>query len=147
MSKEKKFSFAGMRRKMTSKQRAELKAQAMGMDSIFQIGKSSLTPQATEAIKAALKARELIKVNVLKNCDDDANELAKLLAERTGAEVVQVIGKKIILYKKNMQKEEKRRLLEKRKANKKKTSKERATSAKINGKTDAMRKKKRAKRA
>ena len=83
---------------MTSKQRTELKSQAMKLDSIFQIGKSSLTPQSIEAIRAALKARELIKINVLKNCDDDTNELAKLIAERTGAEVVQVIGKKIILY-------------------------------------------------
>ena len=128
---------------MTSKQRAELKAQAMGMDSIFQIGKSSLTPQAAEAIKAALKARELIKVNVLKNCGDDPAELAGILAERTGAEVVQVIGKKIILYKKNMQKEEKRRILEKRKAAKKKTSKEKRVSGKTNRKTDVMRDKKR----
>lgn len=79
---------------MTSKQRTELKSQAMKLDSIFQIGKSSLTPQSIEAIRAALKARELIKINVLKNCDDDTNELAKLIAERTGAEVVQVIGKK-----------------------------------------------------
>ena len=99
---------------MTSKQRTELKSQAMKLDSIFQIGKSSLTPQSIEAIRAALKARELIKINVLKNCDDDTNELAKLIAERTGAEVVQVIGKKIILYKQNMQKLEKRRLAEKR---------------------------------
>ena len=75
---------------MTSKQRTELKAQAMKLDSIFQIGKSSLTPQSIEAIRAALKARELIKINVLKNCDDDTNELANLIAERTGAEVVQV---------------------------------------------------------
>lgn len=51
---------------MTSKQRTELKAQAMKLDSIFQIGKSSLTPQSIEAIRAALKARELIKINVLK---------------------------------------------------------------------------------
>ena len=79
---------------MTSKQRTELKSQAMKLDSIFQIGKSSLTPQSIDAIRAALKARELIKINVLKNCDDDTNELAKIIAERTGAEVVQVIGKK-----------------------------------------------------
>ena len=104
---------------MTSKQRTELKSQAMKLDSIFQIGKSSLTPQSIEAIRAALKARELIKINVLKNCDDDTNELAKLIAERTGAEVVQVIGKKIILYKQNMQKLEKRRLAEKRGSKKK----------------------------
>ena len=82
---------------MTSKQRTELKSQAMKLDSIFQIGKSSLTPQSIEAIRAALKARELIKINVLKNCDDDTNALAKLIAERTGAEVVQVIGNGLLV--------------------------------------------------
>jgi Predicted RNA-binding protein containing KH domain, possibly ribosomal protein len=95
--------------RMTSKERAELKAQAMKLDSIFQIGKASLTPQLVEAVKDALAARELIKVSVLKNCADDPRELAEIVSERTGSQVVQVIGKKIVLYKKNMEKEEKRR--------------------------------------
>ena len=93
---------------MTSKERAELKSQAMKLDSIFQIGKSSLTPQFTQAIKDALAARELIKISVLKNCADDPKELAEIIAERTGAQVVQVIGKKIVLYKINPEKEKKR---------------------------------------
>ena len=69
------------------------------MDSIFQIGKASLTPQMTQAIRDALHARELIKISVLKNCIDDPREIAEVLAERTRSEVVQVIGKKIVLYK------------------------------------------------
>ena len=81
---------------MTSKERAELRTRAMKMESILQVGKSSLTPQLVDAIRAALKARELIKVNVLKNCNDDTASLANLLSERTGAEGVQVIGKKIV---------------------------------------------------
>ncbi len=84
---------------MTSKQRAYLKGLAMTMDPIFQIGKSSLTPELTAAVAEALEARELIKLNILKNCVDDGNELAVVLAERTHAQVVQVIGKKIVLYK------------------------------------------------
>lgn len=84
---------------MTSKQRAYLKGLAMTMDPIFQIGKSSMTPELTNAIKEALDARELIKVSVLKNCFDDPKELAQALAERTRSQVVQVIGKKIVLYK------------------------------------------------
>ena len=84
---------------MTSKQRAYLKSLAMTMDHIFQIGKSSLTPENTAAIQEALDARELIKVSVLQNCLDDPNELAQTVAERTHAQVVQVIGKKIVLYK------------------------------------------------
>ena len=69
------------------------------MDPIFQIGKSSLTPENTQAICEALDARELIKVSVLQNCMDDPRELASMLAERTRSQVVQVIGKKIVLYK------------------------------------------------
>ena len=71
----------------------------MVMDPIFQIGKSSITPELTAAIGEALEARELIKIKVLQNCLDDPKELAQLLAERTHAQVVQVIGKKIVLYK------------------------------------------------
>ena len=84
---------------MTSKQRSYLKGLAMEMDSIFQIGKSSLTPEVTEAVNEALEARELIKITVLKNCLDDGRSIAEVLAERTRSEVVQVIGRKIILYR------------------------------------------------
>ena len=84
---------------MTSKQRSYLKGLAMTMDPIFQIGKSSVTPELTAAIAEALEARELIKIAVLKNCLDDGRSIAEVLAERTRSEVVQVIGKKIVLYK------------------------------------------------
>ena len=84
---------------MTSKQRAYLKSLAMVIDPIMQIGKSSMTPEVTSAISEALEARELIKINVLQNCMDDPKEIAAMLAERTRSQVVQVIGKKIVLYK------------------------------------------------
>ena len=84
---------------MTSKQRAYLKGLAMNLDPVFHIGKASLTPEITEAVREALDARELIKVAVLKNCSDDPKEIADMLAERTGSQAVQVIGKKIVLYK------------------------------------------------
>lgn len=71
----------------------------MTMDPIFQIGKSSMTPGLTKAIAEALDARELIKISVLQNCGDDPRELAEMVAERTRSQVVQVIGKKIVLYK------------------------------------------------
>lgn len=92
---------------MTSKQRAHLKGLAMSLDPIFQIGKSSLTPEITTAIIEALEARELIKITVLKNCMDDGRSIAEVLAERSHSEVVQVIGKKIVLYK--QAKDEKKR--------------------------------------
>lgn len=84
---------------MTSKQRAYLKGLAMNIDPVFQIGKSSLTPENTAAIAEALEARELIKISVLQNCMDDPHEIASIVAERTHSQVVQVIGKKIVLYK------------------------------------------------
>lgn len=71
----------------------------MTMDPIFQIGKSSMTPELTKALNEALDARELIKVNVLQNCADDPKEIAQVVSERTRSQVVQVIGKKIVLYK------------------------------------------------
>ena len=92
---------------MTSKQRAYLKGLAMTIDPIFQIGKASVTPELTTAVEEALEARELIKLSILKNCMDDGNEIASVLAERTQSQVVQVIGKKIVLYK--QAKDEKKR--------------------------------------
>lgn len=84
---------------MTSKQRAYLKSLAMTMDPILQLDKSSLTPEFTASAAEALAARELIKISVLQNCADDPRTLAEILAERTHSEIVQVIGKKIVLYK------------------------------------------------
>lgn len=94
---------------MTSKQRAYLKSLAMNLDPIFQIGKNSLTPELTAAIQEALDARELIKISVLQNCLDDPRELAELLSERTRSQIVQVIGKKIVLYKEG--KDEKKKII------------------------------------
>lgn len=84
---------------MTSKQRAYLKSLAMKIIPILQIGKSSVTPELISAVDEALEARELIKMHILKNCFDDPKEIAQVIAERTRSEVVQVIGKKVVLYR------------------------------------------------
>lgn len=84
---------------MTSKQRAYLKSLASSLNPVFQVGKSSLTPEFTQAVEEAFNTRELLKISVLKNCADDPNEIAAMIAERTHSQVVQVIGKKMILYK------------------------------------------------
>ena len=84
---------------MTSKQRAYLKSLASTMEPIYRVGKSSLTPEITKGIDDALEARELIKITVLKNCFDDTKEIAEIISERTRSQIVQVIGKKIILYR------------------------------------------------
>ena len=95
---------------MTSKQRAYLKGLAMNMSPVFQIGKSSVTPELVQALDDVLEARELIKVTVLNNCMDDPRELAETVAGRTRSEVVQVIGNKIVLYR-PAKNEEKRKIL------------------------------------
>ena len=84
---------------MTSKQRAYLKGLAMNIDPVFQIGKASVTPENIDAIAEVFNTRELVKIAVLKNCLDDPKEIANVVAERTRSQVVQVIGKKFVLYK------------------------------------------------
>ena len=95
---------------MTTKQRAYLMGSINKNTYIWLIGKSSVTPELTAAVAEALEARELIKLSILKNCLDDGREIAAILAERTHSEVVQVIGKKIVLYK--QAKDEKKRKIE-----------------------------------
>ena len=89
---------------MTSKQRAYLKSLAMTMDPVIHVGKSSVTPELITSVDEAIEKRELIKLAVLKNCMDDPKEIANVIAERTRSQVVQVIGKKIVLYRKNKDK-------------------------------------------
>ena len=95
---------------ITSKQRSMLKGLAMALDPVFQIGKDSLSPELTNGVREALEKRELIKIHVLKNCADDKKELARILSERTGSEVVQVIGSMIVLFK--YQKDREKRKIE-----------------------------------
>ncbi len=95
---------------MTTKQRAYLKSLAMNLEPVFQCGKSSVTPEFVTAVSEALEKRELIKVSVLQNCADDPKELGVILAERTRSQLVQVIGKKIVLYKENKD-ENKRKII------------------------------------
>lgn len=93
---------------MTSKERAYLRTQAMTMDPVLQIGKFSVSPELTDAVDEALEARELIKLSVLQNCEDDVREIADTIAGRTRSSVVQVIGKKIILYRPHKNPEKRR---------------------------------------
>ncbi len=84
---------------MNSRQRAYLMSLAQTMQPVIQIGKGGLTPELASAVSEALAARELIKISVLQNCMESPKELAVTLSERTRSQVVQVIGKKIVLYK------------------------------------------------
>lgn len=98
---------------MTSKQRAYLKSISSTYDPVFQIGKSSITPEICDAVSEALAARELIKLNVLKNCADDPKDIASVIAERTRSNVVHVIGRKIVLYRPNPKKKDRKIILPK----------------------------------
>lgn len=100
---------------MTSKQRAFLKSLAMKLDPVFNIGKESLTDSFLAAVEESLEANELIKIGVLKNCGDDPRELACAVAEGTDAEVVQIIGKKIVLYRQAREPEKRKIVLPKAK--------------------------------
>jgi len=83
----------------TSKQRAYVRSLAHNLDPIFQIGKNGFTPEVTTAISEALETKELIKINVLKNCSEDPKEIGPVLAERTRSSLIQVMGRRITLYK------------------------------------------------
>ena len=89
---------------MTTKQRAYLKSLAMTMETIFQIGKGGLTDESVRQISNALEARELIKCKVLDTSPVSAKELANDLASQTESECVQVIGNKVVLYRKSKKK-------------------------------------------
>lgn len=84
---------------MTSKQRAYLRSLAMNMEPCVIIGKAGLTDAVVSEVDNLLECRELIKITLLKNSDCDVKDVAKLLAEESGAELVQTVGAKITLYR------------------------------------------------
>lgn len=84
---------------LTGKQKRHLRSLAHHLKPIFQVGKGSTNDHLIRHIEEALEVRELIKVSVLNNCMDDPKEIGVELAERSGAELAQVIGKTIVLYK------------------------------------------------
>ena len=81
---------------MTSKQRAYLRKLAQKLDPVVQIGKGGVTPEVVASVNEVLEARELIKATVLDNCFEEVRDVAN---ERARAEVVQVIGRKFVLYR------------------------------------------------
>ena len=84
---------------LTSKQRAYLRSLATNEPTIMQIGKGGISENLIKTVSDALEARELIKLSVLENCDWTQREAADELAQAVGAEVVGVIGRKIIFYR------------------------------------------------
>lgn len=89
---------------ITSKERAELKRIISNQSAVYQVGKDCLNSANLDGIYECLVSRELIKINVLQNCDERAKEVAQKLAKELNCEVVGVIGRKVILYKLNPKK-------------------------------------------
>ena len=86
---------------LTSKQRAKLKGIASTEDTIIQVGKGGIPDTLAAQVNDALRARELVKGKVLDNSMVSPAEAANELAEKTGAEVVQVIGNQVVLFRRN----------------------------------------------
>ncbi len=89
---------------LTAKQKRFLKALGSQLDPVVQIGKSGLTPEVVSCVSDVLKARELVKVKVLQNCQETPEAVITMLAERTDTNLVQLIGRNGLLYKKNWDK-------------------------------------------
>ena len=87
---------------LTGKQRAKLRSMANTIQPIFQIGKGGISSELIAQLDAALKARELIKITVLETADMTAREASDMLIKPLRAEPVQSIGRKLVLYRRNM---------------------------------------------
>jgi RNA-binding protein len=86
---------------LTAKQKRHLKALGSVLDPVVQIGKAGVASMVIDSTEGAIAARELVKVRVLKNSPQEPKEAIALLAEATGAELVQVIGRNGLLYRRH----------------------------------------------
>ena len=89
---------------LTSKQRAMLKSMSNGIEAILQVGKSGVGEQLVKQLDDALEARELVKLSILETAPEGAEETARALAEATHSQVVQVIGRKMVFYRRSEKK-------------------------------------------
>ena len=89
---------------LTGKQKSFLRSMGMGIEPVVQIGKEGVTASVVDAAKEAIKKRELIKVRVQQNADDTPKAEIELLAERVDCNLVQVIGRNGLLFKRNFDK-------------------------------------------
>lgn len=120
---------------MTSKERAALRAQANGLDPIFQIGKDGITDAVVAQLEDTFNTRELFKIKVhLETAPETPKELAQKIAEATGCDIIQVIGGTIVVFRINL-------LLRQKEAEKKKRQKEKARKEAIERRTERKRRK------
>ena len=86
---------------ITAKQRSHLRGLANKMTASFQIGKGGVAPEVVKAVDEYLEANEIIKISILENCEETPKEAAEVLSGRTRADVVQIIGRKIVLFRRS----------------------------------------------
>lgn len=84
---------------LTGKQKRFLRSKAHHLQPIFQVGKGGVNDNMIKQIAEALEARELLKVSILQNCEEDRETVAASIVRGTGSELVQIIGRIIVLYK------------------------------------------------
>ena len=84
---------------LTSKQRATLRGTANGLDALFQVGKGGVEPQLVKSVSDCLEKRELVKLRLLETAPESAQEAAAQLAKECRAQVVQVIGRVVVLFR------------------------------------------------
>ena len=93
-----------LRNSLTSKQIRKLRSLGMTEDAVVMIGKEGVTPTVVSSAREAIKKRELIKVRVLQNAPDEPEDAITVLAERADANLVQVIGRNGLLFRRNFDK-------------------------------------------
>ncbi|WP_201713560.1 ribosome assembly RNA-binding protein YhbY [Rossellomorea arthrocnemi] len=84
---------------LTGKQKRFLRSEAHHLNPVFQVGKGGVNDNMIKTIGEAIETRELMKISILQNCDMDKTEVAEELSEGVGADIVQIIGNTIVLYK------------------------------------------------
>lgn len=120
---------------MTSKERAKLRAEANGLDPIFQIGKEGITESVIAQLEDTFNTRELFKIKVhLESAPETPKELATKIAEATGCDIIQVIGGTIVVFRINL-------ILRQKEAEKKKRQKEKARKEAIERRTERAKRK------
>lgn len=120
---------------MTSKERAKLRAEANGLDPIFQIGKEGVTDAVVAQLEDTFNTRELFKIKVhLESSPEEPKEIAQKISEATGCDIIQVIGGTIVVFRINL-------ILRQKAAEKKKRQQEKARKEALERRTERTKKK------
>ena len=93
-----------LRNSLTGKQKSFLRSMGQKLEPVVMMGKEGVTPTVVQAAQEAIKKRELINVRVLQNCMEEPEDAITMLAERADVNLVQIIGRNGLLFKRNYDK-------------------------------------------